>query len=304
MKKFFLLLSILPFFIFCGVASAQEYTLLEPGVYNDQFAVINSETSFSDYLNLIFKIGIGIAAGLAVIQIVIGGIQYMASESPFKIGDAKSKIEGAILGLILALGIYIFLYTINPDLVSLNLNIAKTAPSMTGTTPSVSSGAGTRSTTGVIGGDPTVTQAIKDRIAAILKDEQRVRDRLKTLNVGINASPCTVYGQKSCTNVGLLPDSTIAFLGTLKKACGSDCVVVVSGGTEFWRHATHAENRPIVDIGKNSSGPKITEYIIKTGLASGTRTNPNNCSSIGQTCIFGGARFYNENSEHWHVTTP
>lgn len=304
MKNFFLLLFILPFFAFYGIVFAQEgYTLLEPGVYNDQFAVINSETSFSDYLNLIFKIGIGIAAGLAVIQIVIGGIQYMASESPFKLGDAKSKIAGAILGLILALGIYIFLYTINPDLVSLNLNIAKTAPSMTTTGPS-SSGAGTRGTTGVIGGDPTVTQAIKDRIEAILKDEQRVRDKLKALNVGINASPCTVFGQKSCTNVGLLPDSTITFLGTLKKACGSDCTVVVSGGTEFWGHKTHGEYRPVVDIGKNSSGPKITEYIIKTGLASGTRTNPNKCSTIGETCYFGGASFYNENSDHWHVTTP
>jgi hypothetical protein len=123
MKNFFLTTLLLTFFTLPLFVFAQtEYTLLEPSVYNGTYNTTGGKP-FSDYLNLVFKIGIGVAAGLAVIQIVIGGIQYMASESPFKIGDAKSKIEGAILGLILALGIYVFLYTINPDIVSLKLDI-------------------------------------------------------------------------------------------------------------------------------------------------------------------------------------
>jgi len=142
MRNFFLTTLLLTFFtlpLFVFAQTQMDYTLLEPSVYGGNYNTTGGKP-FADYLNLVFKIGIGVAAGLAVIQIVIGGIQYMASESPFKIGDAKSKIEGAILGLILALGVYVFLYTINPDIVSLKLDITPSrtsgAPSgTTGTTP-------------------------------------------------------------------------------------------------------------------------------------------------------------------------
>ncbi len=150
MKKIFLttlvfLFTVLPVF----VSAQKEYTLLEPSVYNNTYNTTGSK-SFSEYLNLVFKIGIGVAAGLAVIQIVIGGIQYMASESPFKLGDAKSKIEGAILGLILALGVYVFLYTINPDIVSLKLEIPQTKVVSITTTSATTSTSPSRSSTGVI----------------------------------------------------------------------------------------------------------------------------------------------------------
>lgn len=293
MKKIFLITLLLLFVILpIFVSAQQEYTLLEPSIYNDTYTTTGSKT-FAEYLNLVFKIGIGVAAGLAVIQIVIGGIQYMASESPFKLGDAKSKIEGAIFGLVLALGIYVFLYTINPDIVSLKLEIP---PSQTGAPTS-------GITAGGISG-PAVSTENKEQLDAILKDEDRVRALLKAADIDVNASPCQSYGQSGCTNVGLLPSSTISFLSTLKKACGSDCKIVISGGTEWWKHKTHGQGRPVVDIGKNSSGSKITEYIIKTGLASGTRTNPNTCSKIGETCILFGGSFYNENADHWHVRTP
>lgn len=287
MKKLFLLLSILPFFVFCGVASAQGYTLLEPGVYNDQFSVINSETSFSDYLNLIFKIGIGIAAGLAVIQIVIGGIQYMASESPFKLGDAKSKIEGAILGLILALGIYIFLYTINPDLVSLNLNIAKTAPSATG---------------GVVvtRGEITPTTESDSRLVAILKDEQNMRDRLKAIGVGINNPACQKVNQEKCTTVGLLPVFVVERLERLVSACGN-CVVVVSGGTEWWSHTTHGPGKPVVDIRKNTA---LDKYVKSGDLGNVGKTTKKTYQKVFPIGGTGGknVNFYDEDDLHYHVT--
>lgn len=282
MKNFFLLLSILPFFVFCGVVSAQEYTLLEPGVYNDQFTTIDSKTSFSDYLNLVFKVGIGIAAGLAVIQIVIGGIQYMASESPFKLGDAKSKIQGAILGLILALGIYIFLYTINPDLVSLNLNVVKTAPSMTGGAQSVVSG-------------PVGSAQNQEKLADILRDEQKIRDLLLP-EIGVNKKPCQTYGQQNCTNVGLLPTRVVTQLKKLADSCG--CVVVVSGGTEWWLHKTHSPYYPIVDILKN---PALNSWVKSTDTSNvGITTKKIYTRSISNGG--GSAHFYDEDAVHYHVT--
>lgn len=72
--------------------------------------------NIGEYFNVIFKIAIGLCGALAVIMIVIGGVQYMGNESVFGKTEAKSKITSAILGLIIALGSYALLNTINPDL--------------------------------------------------------------------------------------------------------------------------------------------------------------------------------------------
>ena len=69
-----------------------------------------------DYFNIIFQISIGICGVLAVIMIVIGGIQYMGEESVFGKTEAKSRILNAVLGLLIAIGSYALLNTINPDL--------------------------------------------------------------------------------------------------------------------------------------------------------------------------------------------
>ena len=58
------------------------------------------------YLNLMIKIFIGICAVLAVIMIVMGGIEYMTSELISNKEEGKKRITGAIFGLILALGAY------------------------------------------------------------------------------------------------------------------------------------------------------------------------------------------------------
>lgn len=72
------------------------------------------------YLNIIFKIAIGLAGALAVIMIVIGGVQYMGDESVFGKTEAKSKIISAILGLFIALGAFALLNTIDPALTGKN----------------------------------------------------------------------------------------------------------------------------------------------------------------------------------------
>ncbi len=69
-----------------------------------------------EYLNLIFKIGIGLCAALAVIMLIIYGVMYMGDESVFAKTEAKSKMFSAIIGLLIALGAYAILNTINPAL--------------------------------------------------------------------------------------------------------------------------------------------------------------------------------------------
>jgi len=55
------------------------------------------------YLNIMIRIFIGICAVLAVIMIVVGGIEYMTSELISNKENGKHRITGAIFGLVLAL---------------------------------------------------------------------------------------------------------------------------------------------------------------------------------------------------------
>jgi len=87
------------------------YTLLAP-IGTFKVATDN----IGDYFNKIFIIAIGLCGVLAVIMIVIGGVQYMGDESVFGKTDAKDRIKNAILGLFIALGSFALLNTINPEL--------------------------------------------------------------------------------------------------------------------------------------------------------------------------------------------
>ena len=78
--------------------------------------------AFGKYLNLMISIFIGLCAVLAVVMIVVGGIEYSTSELISSKEAGIEKIKGALLGLLLALGAFILLRTINPDL--LNLDVA------------------------------------------------------------------------------------------------------------------------------------------------------------------------------------
>jgi len=99
-------------------STPNTYELLAP-IGNLKFAPDN----IGEYFNTIFMIAIGLCGALAVIMIVLGGIQYMGDESIFGKTEAKSKIMAAILGLLIALGSYALLNTINPDLLNGGVHI-------------------------------------------------------------------------------------------------------------------------------------------------------------------------------------
>lgn len=73
---------------------------------------------FGNYLNIIIKLVLGIAGVLAMVMIVMGGIQYMTSDLISSKEAGKETIQHAILGLLLALGAFLILNTINPKLLS------------------------------------------------------------------------------------------------------------------------------------------------------------------------------------------
>ena len=102
-----------------------KYQLLaplpDPNNINQLKKEIDPASGLGDYLNLMIKIFIGLCAVLSVVMIVVGGLEYMTSELSHTKEAGKEKIAHAILGLIIALGAYALLYTINPDLLKSDL---------------------------------------------------------------------------------------------------------------------------------------------------------------------------------------
>ena len=90
-----------------------------PGINGpDGFA---TSQSIPNLLNNIYKICIGLAAVLAVFQIMRAGILYMGGDSITEKKEAKSLIGMAVLGLVLVLAPTIIFTIINPDILTLKI---------------------------------------------------------------------------------------------------------------------------------------------------------------------------------------
>lgn len=117
---------------------ATPYTLLQPlpnpagSTPNPTYPVTGD---LSGYLNLAITIFIGISAVLAVIMIIIGGLEYMTSELISSKEHGKERITNAIFGLLLALGAWTILNTINPNLLNTDLSTMSSTSSTSTTNP-------------------------------------------------------------------------------------------------------------------------------------------------------------------------
>jgi hypothetical protein len=85
------------------------------------FTKIDSSFTLSSYIRTLVRVAIGIIGILAVIMIVISGVQYMGSDMFTEKESAKSRLQGAVLGLILAVSSVLILRTINPGLTNIDL---------------------------------------------------------------------------------------------------------------------------------------------------------------------------------------
>ncbi|MBD3311623.1 MAG: transglycosylase SLT domain-containing protein [Candidatus Magasanikbacteria bacterium] len=76
---------------------------------------------FGEYLAAVYKYTIGAIAIIAVIVLIISGLQWASSAGNDEmINSAKKRIIGAVMGLVIAVSSYTILYIINPDLVQFN----------------------------------------------------------------------------------------------------------------------------------------------------------------------------------------
>ena len=98
------------------LAEETSYTLLAPIPLNGLQAGDTTEATASKYIEGLFILIIGIAGVLAVIKIIWGGIHYMSTDAFTGKSEARNSIENALWGLLLAIGAWMILNTVNPDL--------------------------------------------------------------------------------------------------------------------------------------------------------------------------------------------
>lgn len=287
----------------------------------------------------------------------------MTSGSAGGKSEAKECITNAILGVLLAVGSWLILNTINPLLLK-NSPLAMPVVSTTIPTPPSSAGGGVdplpyvpgwyfryKDNAGNIRNSARLdTQAaceaiLKGQIASgvtientpppsathiskptptpecwqviqtgkpLDAGEQAVRQALcgnaSCVNqkpIGINAAACRIDGDKaSCTNVkGLdstsLPSSVQA-IKNLQSACG--CNVVITGGTEYWKHSTHAINSGVFDLRYDQANTALINTI--------KSQNPQGKASFSGNMrwLYNGFWYTDETSaekhggkRHWHV---
>ena len=218
-----------------------DYTLLAP---IGNLTVINTtKTTFGDYLNVILKIAIGACGALAVIMIVINGIMMMGSESVFGRVEAKSKITAAIGGLLLALGAWVILNTINPDLVGGKINIQGVTVTLT---PIASDTPQTADANGMVcvwkgTGNKEAGYHVGD-VWSSANSTSTTSDaaiRKELLPIQVEKKPCAKVGDLGCTSVEGLDQR---FVNALYNVCYDDAncdpktAIVITEGTACWAH--------------------------------------------------------------------
>ena len=246
---------------------------------------VGGENALGKYLNVIIKLAIGLAAVLAVVLIVMGGIQYMTTELVSGKEDGKRRITNAVLGLLVALGAWLILFTINPDLLKTELKIETTTIQYVEDAPQTAvNGKYTYKTAGDV-----PVGANWEQVSA------RPYSNLSSWpDIKLNNPQCVTVGQQNCTSTRGLDTSWIA---TIKSKC-PQCELTITGGTEFWLHkigTSHRPGSPTIDLRSKSVGNEPPDK-----YESLNRYITGGQPLVQREYIRDGIRFLFE-GDHWHV---
>ncbi|MBP6912006.1 MAG: hypothetical protein KBB88_02295 [Candidatus Pacebacteria bacterium] len=301
--------------------SGTSYTLLAPlpikGAESGTISIGSNDGpngpnfDFGDYINGLLTFAIGIAGALAVVMIVVGGIQYMSTDNFGEKMEGKGRIMNAVGGMLLLIGAYMILNTLNPNLIDFNFKINQVTieadPILDASTAPEKKADGTYSSalcTGYIDGAtwPTDIPTLRNNI------ENTPGEALPGLGIDVRSSfgtgeegYCKNVGDPKCTTVYYTPATATRLngdLAQLKQNCVG-CSLVITGGSECWLHKTHGPEASVVDMSVDSG---LTKYL------TGSTSFPSTCSwrnlpppyskgqalSEGPTCSWKPA-------SHWHI---
>ncbi len=126
MKKLMLFSSLgLAFFALAPEVLAQGFTALAPipGLTDQSATSVVNSTGFANFFNNLYKYCIGLAAALAVIEIIWGGLEISTQDSISQQSKGRERITQAILGLVLVLSPVLVFSIINPSILNLSIGI-------------------------------------------------------------------------------------------------------------------------------------------------------------------------------------
>jgi len=228
----------------------------------------SEEKSPAGLVSRFYKIALGLAGAAALGVLIYGAILWTVSGAVTSKQDALEWIKGALWGLVLLLGAYLILWTINPDLVNLKSQEELFKPIAPGTATTITPTPGTST-------------------------DAQIRQNLSQISGG----KITVNYPEPRTSLNGLRDSTISGVLSLWNSCGK-CDLVITAGTETAYHAPgkfgHASGykvdlRPTDDL--NSA--------IYNRIATSCRIPPpanTNCAGLD-----GNTYRYETNPNHWDV---
>lgn len=81
------------------------------------------QTTLAKYIPAIYLLAVGIAVAMAFVVITFGGITYATSDALSGKQDGRRLITNALSGLILVIGSYVIINTINPQMLQFTLDI-------------------------------------------------------------------------------------------------------------------------------------------------------------------------------------
>ncbi len=106
-----------------------EFTQILDKKY-DEFGKPYLEVPFlGQYIAAVYRYAVAIASIIAIVMIIVGGFELIISGGGEMVQGAKTRIGNAVTGLVIALGSYVLLYAINPELVrfrSLKIDLVET----------------------------------------------------------------------------------------------------------------------------------------------------------------------------------
>lgn len=254
-----------------------------PGYPADGFDFSDKSCPLGQFMNTFIDIFIGIVAILSMVMIVMGGIEYVMSDLVTSKEEAKSRIQNAILGLILSLSIYIILNTLNPNLLNLCLDVK---------------------TQTITIGEDIPQKAVNGYYsngkykAGSKWDDSIGKAAVLPRGVTISNVECSTVGQQNCTSTRGLNTSIINSIanGCWEMNGKKDCNIVITGGTENWLHSANGSHRPdsaTIDLRPTED---VNKYI------TGKTTPPNPNTTINKN---GVNYYYHGNSVgggyHWHI---
>lgn len=96
-------------------------TLFGPCSYDPSQKCVQSST-LGDYINALYKFLLNGSILIAIVMIMIGGLQYvLGAASEAQVNKGKERMTNAVTGLVLLLCVFLILKNVNPQLVSLKM---------------------------------------------------------------------------------------------------------------------------------------------------------------------------------------